>query len=48
MSFVLYIHRKNCIVTLIADLHTLKAVLPFFIKMSMNFYFSFAFHIIID
>ena len=48
MRFILKVPRKNCIVSFIAYLHALKAILPFAIKMPLNFYYSLSFHILID
>ena len=48
MCFILKIPCKNCIVSFIADLHTLKEILPFAIKMSLNFNYSLSFHFLID
>ena len=48
MSFVFYSAGKNGIIYFIADFQSFKAVLPLIIKMSLNFYSCFAFHILID
>lgn len=44
MSFILYVSRKNGIVSFITDLNIFKAVLPFFVKPTLNLYLCFAVH----
>lgn len=48
LGFIFYISRQDCIISLIADLHSLKTILPFAIKMSLNFNYSLSFHVLID
>ena len=46
MCLILNSSSKNCVVSFIADRHTLKAILPFAIKMPLNFNYSLPFHML--
>ena len=47
VSFVFKISCDNCIISFVIDFHTLKPILPFFIKMILNYYYRFAFHVLL-
>ena len=48
MRIVLQISCQNCAAFFITEIHTFEAVLPLFIKMSLNYNSDYAFHVLSD